>query len=196
VFAHRFIAYTGIPIGAGDTLVTVGTDMNGRSGTDIALIHPGPPARSEPLFATPFEEGWAMPSPDGKWLAFTSTESGRQEVYIHPMSLEGVKLQVSIDGGSEPVWARNGRELFYRRPTGGAAHLTVAELVLAPEPRVLKRTMLFDASEYEPSQPHTNYDVAPDGQSLVMLRRSPSTHIMVIQNVQELVRRAQGAPRQ
>ena len=137
-----------------------------------------------------------MPSPDGKWLAFTSTESGRQEVYIHPMSLEGVKLQVSIDGGSEPVWARNGRELFYRRPTGGAAHLTVAELVLAPEPRVLKRTMLFDASEYEPSQPHTNYDVAPDGQSFVMLRRSPSTHIMVIQNVQELVRRAQGARRQ
>jgi tRNA A-37 threonylcarbamoyl transferase component Bud32/dipeptidyl aminopeptidase/acylaminoacyl peptidase len=192
VFVHRLIAYTGVPIGTGDTLVTVGTDMNGRSGTDIALIHIGPPGRIEPLFATPFDEGWVLPSPDGKWIAFSSDESGRQEVYVHPMSLEGLKVQVSIDGGSEPVWARNGRELFYRRPTGGAAHLVVAELSLSPEARVLKRTTLFDASEYEPSQPHASYDVAPDGQSFVMLRRSPATHIVVIQNVQELVRRAQG----
>ena len=193
IFAHRSNGYTGIPVGEGDTLVTVGTDLNGRSGTDIALIHTGPPARIEPFFASPFDEGWAMPSRDGKWLAFTSDESGRQEVYIHPMSLEGVKVQVSIDGGSEPVWAPNGRELFYRKPTGGAAHLMAAELSLATEARVLKRTMLFDASEYEPAQPHANYDVAPDGQSFVMLRRSPATHIVVIQNVQELVRRAQGA---
>jgi serine/threonine-protein kinase len=193
VFANQANGYTGIPIGAGDTLVTVGSELNGRSGTDIALIHVGPPGRIEPLFASPFDEGWAMPSPDGKWLAFASDESGRQEVYLHPMSLEGVKVQVSIDGGGEPVWAANGRELFYRRLTGGTAHLVVAELSLAPEPRVLKRTTLFDASEYEPAQPHVNYDVAPDGQSFVMLRRSPATHIVVIQNVQELVRRTQGA---
>jgi eukaryotic-like serine/threonine-protein kinase len=196
VFAHRSNGYTGIPVGAGDTLVTVGTEMNGRSGTDVALIHVGPPGRIEPLFSTPFDEGWAMPSPDGKWLAFASDESGRQEVYVHPMSKEGVKVQVSIDGGGEPVWARNGRELFYRRPTGGTAQLMVAELQLAAEARVLKRTSLFDASEYEPAQPHPNYDVSPDGQSFVMLRRSPSTHIMVVQNVQELVRRAQSARRQ
>jgi Tol biopolymer transport system component len=197
VFAHRSNGYTGIPVGAaGDTLVTVGTDMNGRSGTDIALIHVGPPGRIETFFASPFDEGWPAPSPDGKWLAFTSDESGRQEVYLHPMSKEGLKVQVSIDGGSEPVWAGNGRELFYRRPTGGAAHLVVAELQMAPEVRVLKRTMLFDASEYEPAQPHPNYDVAPDAQSFVMLRRSPATHIMVIQNVQELVGRAPAARRQ
>ena len=193
LFSHRSNGYTGIPIGTGDSLVTVGTDLNGRSGIDVALIHLGPPGRIEPLFASPFDEGWAAPSPDGKWLAFASDESGRQEVYVHPMSRDGVKVKVSIDGGGEPVWARNGRELFYRRPTGGAAHLMVAELVFAPEVRVLKRTMLFDASEYEPAQPHPNYDVAPDGQSFVMLRRSPATHIVVIQNVLELVRRAQGA---
>jgi eukaryotic-like serine/threonine-protein kinase len=196
VFADRSNGYTGIPIGAGDTLVTVGTELNGRSGTDIALIHVGPPARIEPLFASPFDEGWAMPSPDGKWLAFASDESGRQEVYLHPMSRDGLKVQVSIDGGGEPVWARNGRELFYRRLTGGSAHLEVAELQFSPEARVLKRTTLFDASEYEPAQPHANYDVAPNGLSFVMLRRSPATHIMVIQNVQELVRRAQSARRQ
>ena len=91
------------------------------------------------------------------------------------------------------MWARNGRELFYRKPTGGAAHLVVAELLLGPEAKVIKRTTLFDVSEYEPAQPHSNYDVAPDGQSFVMLRRTPATHIVVIQNVQELVRRATAA---
>ena len=190
VFAKQVNGYTGVPIGKGDTLVTMGTDLNGRSGIDVALLLVAPPGRLVPLFASPFEEGWAAPSPDGKWLAFTSDESGRQEVYLHPLSLEGLKVQVSIDGGSEPMWARNGRELFYRKPTGGSAHLVAAELQLGPEARVLKRTTLFDVSEYEPAQPHSNYDVAPDGQSFVMLRRSPATHIVVIQNVQELVRRA------
>ena len=52
-------------------------------------------------------------------------------------------------------------------------------------------TTLFDASDYEPTQPHANYDVAPDGKSFVMLRRSPSSHIVVIQNLPELIRRSQ-----
>ena len=190
IFTHATLGYSGTPLGSGDTLVTTISDLNGRSGTDIALIH-GTPRRIEPLIATPFEEGWVVPSPDGKWMAFTSTESGRQEVYLHPLSQDGIKVQVSIDGGSEPVWARNGRELFYRRPAGGQVQLMAAQVQLGQEARVLKRTILFDASDYEPAQPHANYDVAPDGQSFVMLRRSPSSHIVVIQHVQELVRRAQ-----
>ena len=165
--------------------------MNGTSGPDVALIHLGPPARIEPLFATPYNEGWPAPSPDGKWLAYTSDETGRQEVYIHPLSRDGLKVQVSVDGGSEPVWAPDGRELFYRRPSGGAAFLTAATMQLGDEARVRGRTTLFDVSEYEPAQPHANYDVTPDGKSFVMLRRSPSSHLVVIQHVQELVRRAQ-----
>jgi serine/threonine-protein kinase len=191
LFADPFNGYTGIPIGGGDTLITTGTDLNGTSGPDVALIHLGPPARIEPLFATPFTEGWPAPSPDGKWLAFTSDETGRQEVYVHPLSREGLKVQVSIDGGSEPVWSPNGRELFYRRPSGGSAFLTAAAMHFGDEARVLGRTTLFEVSEYEPAQPHPNYDVTPDGQSFVMLRRSPSSHLVVIQHVQELVRRAQ-----
>jgi hypothetical protein len=62
---------------------------------------------------------------------------------------------------------------------------------LGDEARVRGRTTLFDVSEYEPAQPHANYDVTPDGKSFVMLRRSPSSHLVVIQQVQELVRRAQ-----
>jgi serine/threonine-protein kinase len=191
LFVNPFNGYSGIPIGRGDTLITTGTDLNGTSGPDVALIHLGPPARIEPLFATPFNEGWPAPSPDGKWLAYTSDETGRQEVYIHPLSREGLKVQVSVDGGSEPVWAPDGRELFYRRPSGGAAFLTAATMQLGDEARVRGRTTLFDVSEYEPAQPHANYDVTPDGKSFVMLRRSPSSHLVVIQQVQELVRRAQ-----
>ena len=193
LLANGSNGYTGLPIGAGDTLVSVGTDVNGRSGTDIVLIHRGPPARLEPLFASPFTEGWPAPSPDGKWLAFTSDETGRQEVYLHPLSMEGLKVKVSIDGGSEPVWSPTGRELFYRRPTESSAVLVAAEVQLGAEARVVKRTELFDVSEYEPAQPHANYDVNPDGRSFIMLRRSPSSHIVVLQNVQELVRRAQSA---
>jgi len=191
LFASPFNGYSGVPIGGGDTLISTGTDLNGTSGPDVALIHLGPPARIEPLFATPYNEGWPAPSPDGKWLAFTSDETGRQEVYIHPLSRDGLKVQVSVDGGSEPVWSPNGRELFYRRPSGGSAFLTAAAMQLGEEARVLGRTTLFDVSEYEPAQPHANYDVTPDGKSFVLLRRSPSSHLVVIQQVQELVRRAQ-----
>jgi hypothetical protein len=69
----------------------------------------------------------------------------------------------------------------------------MATVYLALDLKHGRRTMLFDASEYEPAQPHPNYDVAPDGQSFIMLRRSPASHIVVIQKVQELVRRAQSA---
>jgi tRNA A-37 threonylcarbamoyl transferase component Bud32 len=185
------IGATGAALRAGTVLLSTATDLNGRSGTDVALVHLGPPSRIEALFASPFDEGWAVPSPNEQWVAFTSDETGRQEVYVHPLSLEGTRVQISVDGGSEPVWARNGRELFYRRPTAGQVRMMVAELALSPEPRVVKRSDLFDASDFEPAQPHANYDVAPDGQSFVMLRRSPSSHIVVIQNLPELMRRSQ-----
>jgi hypothetical protein len=96
-----------------------------------------------------------------------------------------------VDGGSEPTWSKNRPELFYRRPSGGQALLVVAELRLGPEVQVISRTTLFEASDYEPAQPHSNYDIAPDGRSFVMLRRSPSSHIVVIQHAPELVRRGQ-----
>jgi serine/threonine-protein kinase len=68
--------------------------------------------RIEPLAATPFAEGAAMFSPDGRAIAYMSTESGRPEIYIQEYPLPGGKWQVSTDGGTEPIWNRNGRELF------------------------------------------------------------------------------------
>ena len=62
---------------------------------------------------TPFAERHPRLSPDGRWLAYTSDEAGRQEVFVQPFPGPGGRLQVSIDGGTEPVWSRDGRELFY-----------------------------------------------------------------------------------
>jgi eukaryotic-like serine/threonine-protein kinase len=196
LFANSSLAYTGIPLGDGKTLVTSGADVRGKSASDVVLVHPGQANALEPLFATPFNEGWAAPSPDGKWVAFTSDQTGRQEVYIHPLSVEGALTQVSLDGGSEPVWSRDGKELFYRRWSGARVELMSAAIQPGPEIMVTRRTTLFDASDYEPAQPHANYDVSPDGKSFVMLKRSPSSHIVIIQNVRELVRRSRvTAPR-
>ena len=67
-----------------------------------------------PFLLTPFDERSPRFSPDGRWLAYVSDESGRDEVYVQPFPGPGAKWLVSTDGGREPVWGRDGRELFYR----------------------------------------------------------------------------------
>lgn len=70
--------------------------------------------RPQPFLQTPFSEGNPMISPDGRWLAFQSNESGRFEVYVSPFPDGGAKFRVSENGGFDPLWSRDGRELFYR----------------------------------------------------------------------------------
>ena len=74
------------------------------------------PVGGEPraLVATRFNERGGAVAPDGRWLAFVSDESGRDEVYVQPFPDPGAKLPVSTGGGVQPVWARDGRELYYR----------------------------------------------------------------------------------
>ncbi len=70
--------------------------------------------KPRPFLQTPFYDGGARFSPDGRWLAYVSDESGRFEIYVQPFPGPGGKWQISNGGGIEPVWAKNGRELFYR----------------------------------------------------------------------------------
>ena len=76
-----------------------------------------------PFLLTPFDERTPRFSPDGKWLAYVSDESGRNDVYVQPYPGPGPKWLVSTDGGSDPVWSSDGRELFYRH---GDQMMTVA----------------------------------------------------------------------
>jgi serine/threonine-protein kinase len=189
---HVRVAYTGTPLGSDSGFLTTVPGNAGR-GLDIVRLAPGGSA-VDTLLATAADESYVVPSPDGRWFAYVSDHSGRPEVYLRALAGSDVQLQVSVDGASEPVWSRDGRELFYRRATPRGTELIAAALQLGAEPRVLTRTRLFDISGYDTAAPHANYDVSPDGRWFVFARPDGANQIVVLQNVPELARRiARGA---
>jgi Tol biopolymer transport system component len=103
-------------------------------------------------------------SPDGKWLAYTSTESGRTEVYVRAFPGPGGKWEVSNNGGDQVLWNPNGRELFYR----DGAKVIAVSVSTSPTFEVLKRTVLFD--DRFATAGTLNWDVFPDGNHFVMVR--------------------------
>ncbi len=168
-----------LPDGRGVVLIA----EPGGSATDLWYMPLGSGAAAEPLLAQPHREGFPSVSFDGAWLAYVSDESGAPEVYVRPLGNAGGRVQVSQNGGTEPVWSRKGRELFYidpSRPTEPA--LTVAVVEKSPALRVRSRTRLFDYARYEIATPHANYDVHPDGQRFVMIRRGAASEMVVVQN--------------
>ncbi|MBA2688020.1 MAG: serine/threonine-protein kinase [Gemmatimonadaceae bacterium] len=145
------------------------------------------------LLGSPFSEGYPAVSPDGKWLAFVSDESGQPEVYVRPLQGQGAKTLVSRSGGTEPVWSRNGRELFYFGFGGTGMPLVAAAVSTDGEFKVLGRTDLFEASEFEGATPHANYDVMPDGR-FVMVHQGRMSEIIIVQNwTAEVKRRNAGS---
>jgi len=191
LFASTKLTYTGSWLPDGRRIISLANEMRPGSGSDLVILDSAGALR--PYIVTPFNEGWPAVSPDGRWLAFASDLSGRLEVYVQPLESDGDRIQVSLDGGSEPVWGPDGRELFYRSLRGGQVELVAAAFATAPEPHIATRTALFPVDEYDAAQPHANYDVRPDGRSFVMVRRSPAHHLVVIQSLLELVRRLQGS---
>jgi hypothetical protein len=120
-----------------------------------------------------FSEEHPEISPDGGWTAFDSSESGQREVYVQPLPA-GPKRQVSIGGGQMPVWNRNGSELFYAARDGMLTSVTLrlaAGRVEIAEPQPLFLLRLGVGGEL---QFHRHpYDVSPDGQRFLVIRRAP-----------------------
>ena len=112
------------------------------------------------------EQGPAL-SPDGRWLAYTSDETGQQEVYVRPFpDVDSDRVRVSTDGGSRPMWAHSGRELFFVNADRG---FVVAEVEADSEFRVLQRETLFILGpEYLISGLTGFYEVAPGDQQFLM----------------------------
>jgi eukaryotic-like serine/threonine-protein kinase len=147
-------------------------------------------ADPRPLLVTRFNERAAVFSPDGRWLAFVTDESGRSEVYIQPFPGPGPKVAISSNGGLQPVWAKNGRELFYRE--GDA--LIAVPVQLDPL-RIAAPQKLFDlpAAIYNSDQFVADYDVTADGRFLAVRRENRATdEIHVVLNWAEELRRAFG----
>ena len=122
-----------------------------------------------PLVASPTcqEFGPAL-SPDAKWLAYASNESGRYEVYVRPYpDVNAGRWQVSQAGGLTPVWSRNGRELFY---LDGAGMLVSAAVLPGATFTLGAQAALFNTSGYASNAISLYYDVSPDGQRFLMLR--------------------------
>ena len=133
-------------------------------------------------------------SPDGKWLAWAASESGKYEVYLRPFPGPGATVQVSVDGGTEPAWAPDGHTIFYR-----ADRRMMAATISATEPRaVTRRRQLFtDTFDGDMPMPHRNYDVMPDGRRFVMIAptqsRAPET-IVVLNWLAEFQNKVAAAP--
>jgi eukaryotic-like serine/threonine-protein kinase len=117
-------------------------------------------------------------SPDGKWLAYSSDESGRPEVYAMAYPGPGSKITISTDGGTDPVWRRDGRELFYRN----GDRMMAVEIVSRQPLAVSKPTVLWEGhylagvgSSCGMSGPTSaNYDVSADGQRFLMIEDTSS----------------------
>ena len=144
------------------------TEIHPTNGPDVWVLPLEREHKPRPFLQTPFTEWAAMFSPDGRWLAYSSDESGRFEVYVVPFPGPGAKWQISTEGGREPVWARNGRELFYRN---GDKMLVVA-IAMQPTLTVGTPRVLFERHYERGPGFRPNYDVAPDGQRFVMIKAS------------------------
>ena len=115
-------------------------------------------------------------SPDGHWIAFVTNESGRDEVVVQPFPGPGGRVQLSAGGGTEPVWSRDGRRLFYR----GDARLMAATIRATPAFTVVARDTVLADTYVHSSNPHANYDVLPDGTHFVFLQPDSEGELMVV----------------
>jgi len=127
---------------------------------DLWILNMDGKPLSRPFLQTEFNELSAEFSPDGRWIAYQSDESGRYEIYVRPFPGPGGKWQISTEGGARSVWSSDGRELFYR----DRDKMMAVAIESKPAFKVGKPRLLFDGP-YEPE-----YDVAPDGEKFVMIK--------------------------
>jgi serine/threonine-protein kinase len=144
-----------------------------------------------PLVTGPNTESLPRLSPDGKWLAYQSNESGRFEIYVRPFPASGARVQVSDVGGTEAIWGPDGRSLYYRGALGEVVHVAVttgASFSIGARKTVLTGDYLTDSS-------HPNWDVGRDGRFLMLKRAGAESQTVVVHNwAREL--REKTAPRQ
>jgi serine/threonine-protein kinase len=160
-------------------------DIHGLRAGDTALT---------PLVTTAASEGEPALSPDGRWLAYASDESGTFEVYVRPFpDVSSARWQVSTTGGGEPVWSPNGRELYYRN---GRNQMIAAALVGGPGFTVGEQRELFSTAPYLDLGFAQSYGVSPDGRRFVLVREAAPSQESELILVENWLRELQARTRQ
>ena len=147
----------------GTTIVFL--DVSATGNGDIWSV-PASGGEPTPFLTSPADEGWARLSPDGRWIAYCSNETGHYEVYVQSFPDRARKTVISVDGGCDPAWRGDGRELFYWHGNQLVA-VALAPGTDAGSPAVIQRETLFEHPYRQAQQ--ANYDVSPDGQSFAVV---------------------------
>ena len=135
--------------------------------------------KSRPFLSSPFAKSMPAFSPDGRYLAYMSLESGQEEIYVQPFPGPGSKWQISTDGGDSPRWAPNGREIFYRNGN----RMMAAKTETQPAFSFHAPRLLFEGNYLAASA--ASYDVSPDGRFLMIQTvepEQPATQIHFVSN--------------
>lgn len=136
-----------------------------NSSYNVAVGSPNLESLPLPYFDTAYWETWPAISPDGRWVAFVSNRTSANEVYIAPHPGPGPMIQVSNQGGTEPLWSDKGDELFYRQGNS----MMAARVERADPPRVGVPTKLFEGAYLAAESGFSHeYDVTPDGRFLMV----------------------------
>jgi serine/threonine-protein kinase len=136
-----------------------------------------------PIVASRFSEFAPAISPNGRWMAYSTTETGRTEIVVVPFPNTGdSKWPVSVGGGSEPLWSRDGTELFYRN---GTNQLVSVKVQTTGAFSIGATSVLFSDRDYTRWQTHRQYDVTPDGQRFILVRRvgGQENRLILVRNV-------------
>jgi Tol biopolymer transport system component len=169
-----------------DGRLAMAVQVEGRGG-DIAALTLDGSGRLETLVGGPANQGNVDLDRSGRWLAYHSNESGQFEVYVTPFGDRRRAWLVSTDGGRDPWWSHDGRELFYRDFTGAimSAEIAAGDTFHAAPPR-----KLIDGKGYLGSVGGHTYDVASDGRFLMIKEgdATPPSLILVLNWTQELKR--------
>jgi serine/threonine protein kinase len=143
-------------------------EVNPKTDKDLWILPMSGDRKPRPFLVTPAQEGHAAISPDGRWIAYASNETGRFEIYVQSFPTPGGKWQISTEGGDQPQWRRDGKELFFLALNRKIMALTVQEQGTfqpgAPQ-------ALFEAavSMGGLSDSHSRYVFTPDGQRVLVI---------------------------
>jgi serine/threonine-protein kinase len=148
---------------------------------NLFAIRAGHDSTRIPLVTTKFREFSPRLSPDGRWLAYMSEESGRFEVYVRPFPNTGsARWRISPAGGGNPIWSRTGRELFYKSDHG---QLMAVRVLPGVNFSIGSQQALFPIEKFQTIWQVRDYDVSPDGRRFVMIRQpeTPRADLIVVE---------------